>query len=400
MFFEREDWSLFRTLDGLQQRAGVPKSQLARLVLKELADNGLDNGAEVTAQALNGGYLVEDDGTGIDGAPEDIARLFSISRPMVSSKLLRLPTRGALGNGLRVVAGAVLASEGSLVVTTHNQRIGLRPERDGTTTVTGVEAVEFPVGTRVEVSFGPALPAHDQNALYWANTACHLGQLGTHYRGKSSPWWYDAAQFRELLYASGNRPVRELIATLDGCSGGKAGEIVSRANLERAICRDVTFEQTIKLLKAARDNARQVNPKRLGSVGPDAYSACAYAITHGTAKSGATPIQAEIPFVVETWARAAGTQSKTQLTVCVNRTPATGSLHASRDKRGINAFGCGLAHNIAKAPNRFGRPQAFGVAQADRGWPHPGHDLEKRPRWARHVGHHSERKRHSIRQAR
>ena len=35
---------------------------------------------------------------------------------MVSTKLLRLPSRGALGNGLRVVAGAVLASEGSLVV--------------------------------------------------------------------------------------------------------------------------------------------------------------------------------------------------------------------------------------------------------------------------------------------
>jgi hypothetical protein len=70
---------------------------------------------------------------------------------MVSSKLLRLPTRGALGNGLRVVAGAVLASGGSLIVTTRNRRIGLRPERDATTTVIGAETVKFPVGTRVEV---------------------------------------------------------------------------------------------------------------------------------------------------------------------------------------------------------------------------------------------------------
>ena len=54
---------------------------------------------------------------------------------MVSTKLLRLPTRGALGNGLRVVAGAVLASDGSLVVITRNRRIELRPERDGSTTV-------------------------------------------------------------------------------------------------------------------------------------------------------------------------------------------------------------------------------------------------------------------------
>ena len=47
---------------------------------------------------------------------------------MRSSKLLRLPQRGALGNGLRVVAGAVLASAGSLVVITRNKRIELRPQ--------------------------------------------------------------------------------------------------------------------------------------------------------------------------------------------------------------------------------------------------------------------------------
>src|SRR5260370_37604836 len=112
--FEREDWSLFRTIEGLQQRAGVPKRKLPRLVRKEIADDGLDSGAEVKIKLENGGYVIEDDGKGIDGAPEDIARLFSINRPMVSTKLSRLPTRGALGNGLRVAAGSVLVSGGSL----------------------------------------------------------------------------------------------------------------------------------------------------------------------------------------------------------------------------------------------------------------------------------------------
>ncbi len=132
--FQREDCSLFRMIEGLQQRAGVPKRLLPRLVVKELADNGLDNGAEVKIEAIAEddavvGFVVQDDGTGIDGAPEDIARLFSISRRMVSSKLLHLPMRGALGNGLRVVAGAVVASGGSMTVTTRNRRIDLRPER-------------------------------------------------------------------------------------------------------------------------------------------------------------------------------------------------------------------------------------------------------------------------------
>jgi hypothetical protein len=118
--FERADWISFRTVKGLQQKAGVSAKRLIRLVLKELADNALDTGASVNPGPLpGGGYFIEDDGPGIDGTPEDIARLFSINRPMISTKLLRLPTRGALGNGLRVVAGSVLASNGSLVVTTR-----------------------------------------------------------------------------------------------------------------------------------------------------------------------------------------------------------------------------------------------------------------------------------------
>src|SRR6516164_5474045 len=216
--FERPDWSLFRTVEGLQQKAGVEKSKLRRLVLKELADNGLDENAKVRIGELgnDGGYFVEDDGRGIDGTPEEIAERFSIARPMVSTKLLRLPSRGALGNGLRVVAGAVLASNGSLVVITCNRRMVFRPERDGTTTIVSVLPVEHPVGTRIEISFGPALPL-DSHALYWAKIACRMAALGHPYTGKSSPWWFDAAQFHELLTASGQRPVRELIAHLDGC---------------------------------------------------------------------------------------------------------------------------------------------------------------------------------------
>ena len=191
--FERADWTSFRTVEGLQQKAGVPADKLRRLVLKELADNGLDTGASVNVGHLpKGGYFVEDDGGGIDGTPQDIARLYSIARPMVSTKLLRLPTRGALGNGLRVVAGAVLASNGSLVVTTRGKRIELRPERDGSTSVVGVKPVNAQAGTRIEISFGPDVPA-DTDPLRWAIIARQLAQGQSSYQGKSSPWWYDAA---------------------------------------------------------------------------------------------------------------------------------------------------------------------------------------------------------------
>jgi hypothetical protein len=94
--FERAHWTSFRTVEGLQQKAGVALNKLRRLVLKELADNALDTGARVHIGQLPGGYFVEDDGSGIEGQPEEISRLFSIARPMISTKLLRLPTRGAL----------------------------------------------------------------------------------------------------------------------------------------------------------------------------------------------------------------------------------------------------------------------------------------------------------------
>ena len=40
--FEYEDWTTFRTIEGLSQNAGEAKDKLTRLVLKEITDNALD----------------------------------------------------------------------------------------------------------------------------------------------------------------------------------------------------------------------------------------------------------------------------------------------------------------------------------------------------------------------
>jgi hypothetical protein len=271
---ERHDWELFRSVEGLCQKAGVPAALLRRLVLKEIGDNALDTGADIRFGLVKKNnfdlFYVEDDGPGLDGAPEDIASLFSVRRPMRSSKLLRLPQRGALGNGLRVVAGAVLASEGSLAVITRNQRIELRPETDGSTRVVKVTSAKHSVGTRVEIGFGPALP-RDDDLLTWLESADYIAHHGKTYDGRASPFWYDPAQFHELILAHGSQPLRGLIAQLDGCSGGKAGEIVVAAGLDRMSCQSVDREQATALLKVARKHARPVNPERLGCVGRDAY---------------------------------------------------------------------------------------------------------------------------------
>ena len=348
--FEREDWTSFRTIEGLQQRGGVAVDKLSRLVMKELADNALDTNANVEVGKLpkGGGYFVEDKGPGIDGTPEDIARLFSIRRPMVSTKLLRLPQRGALGNGLRVVASAVLVSGGTLTVTTRDRRIQLRPERDGGTTVLAVKAVKFPVGTRIEIGFGPALPC-DEATLDWAKRACRFAE-GKTYTGKSSPWWYDVAQFHELFAASGNVPVRKLVAQLDG--GDRADEIIVKAGLDRAVrSASVTVTQARKLLLTTRAHADPVPPARLGAVGDIFHlrgAHVAYACAYGSAKFGADETKAMIPFAVEAWATP--TESDTSLLASINRTPVAGNIEAARDKKEINVFGCGLSDTVAKAP--------------------------------------------------
>ena len=348
--FEREDWTSFCTVEGLMQKGGVSKEKLAKLVLKEVADNGLDIGETINVGKWdNGFYFVEDDGPGIDGTPKDIARLFSINRKLISSKLLRRVLRGALGNGLRVVAGAALASGGRLIVTTGNKRIELRPElHDGSTTVVSVEPVKDWYGTRVEIMFGPALPC-DKYTLSWAQCASKFN-VGEKYKGESSPFWYDAPHFYGLFhYAKPDTlPVRELIAKLDGCSGGKAGEIVNAADLQRTLCKDITPEQATDLLKMARRHAKAVRPERLGAVGPSLFPDHAYAKVCGTTNFGAEAPEAEIPFVVEAWAieKKGGA---TELGVCVNRTPVTGNIYAKRDGRKINFFGCNLRHKITEA---------------------------------------------------
>ena len=204
---------------------------------------------------------------------------------------MRRPQRGALGNGLRVVAGVVLASGGSLIVTTRNQRIVLQPKSDGSTAVVKVSKAKQLIGTRVEISFGPALPL-DSQTLYWAGIARRLASAGENYKGLTSAYWYDAAQFHELLLAS-TQPVRTLVAQLDGCSGATAGEIIDAVGLSRTVCKDVSRAQATALLNEVRDWTRSVSVNRLGCLGRPAFPGYWYAIERGHARIGGSEPQAQ-----------------------------------------------------------------------------------------------------------
>ncbi len=345
--FAREDWTLFRTLGTLSQRAGVAVNVIPQLVAKELVDNALDVHACVSIDMISGanGFCIVDSGDGIPGTDNDIARLFSVDRPLVSSKLLRLPTRGALGNGLRVVAGAVLATGGTLVVSTRGRRLALYPQDDGTTIAKIVGTFDGP-GTRIEVVLGNALSV-DTTALYWAERAIQLAK-GDSYRGKTSPFWYDADAFFELLQAAGDRPVRELIAEFDGCSGAKAGKIA--APFLSRFCVSLTREDAEVLLDSARTLAKPVKAARLGMIGATDELPMAYTKFEGMVelKAARGSLNAMLPYIVEAWVELGDSEGGPDVVISVNKTPITAEVTAHIDKTQLALFGAGLKHYVAK----------------------------------------------------
>jgi hypothetical protein len=344
--YRRHDWMDFRDPNRIPNRAGVAFDQLPKVVAKELVDDALDAAGDADFGLLNVDddkvtFFVADDGPGLDGTNEEIAELYSMGRPLASSKMIRLPTRGMLGNGLRVVAGVVFVSGGTLRVSTRGRTLTLRPKaEDGTTEILAVEAWDGE-GTRVEVTIKGELARHARSEkagglFVWAEEARRLTG-GEHYKGKPSPHWYDGAGFWELCQAAGDERVGDFVENLDGCSG-KAAQVAP--GLAGRTCRSLTRDESRLILGRAQQASRKVAPRRLGKVGRrDDYFGYAREVgefrVHG----------ASVPFVVEAYANRSDSPSGT---VCVNRTPVCASVAVRRDDGTDYAiFGCQLEHGFA-----------------------------------------------------
>ena len=336
--FEREDWELFRTPDGLSAKAGVPRDKIASLVAKELMDNGLDESESCDVGLLddNAGFFVQNNGPGLD--PAQVANLFSIKRPLKSTKLLRLPSRGALGNGLRVVAGAVLATGGNLRVSTRSQTLNLIPLADGTTTAEVIGTYDGE-GTRVEVQLGSDAGHINFGTLIWASRA-KIFSGGERYKGKTSPWWYTSIDFHELCLAAKNTTVRDLVSQFEGCGNSKLGTITTGFKGKQAS--DVTLEEAKVLLDRMKDVSDPVKASRLGYCDTQTMedNLGYYAKVVGTFKLKSHPETAEIPYVIEAWTRF-GEQA--EIYVHVNRTPITGEVAAHHSKTNLRLSGCNLS---------------------------------------------------------
>ena len=284
LLYETADWQLFTELATLPQKAGCQPEDLRKIVLKELVDNALDAGAGVSLDHADGAWVVADDGPGLD--PAEVPRLFAVNRPLLSSKLVRLPLRGMLGNGLRVVAGAVAAAEGSLVVETRGRRLTLAVCRQtGRTTVVSDEPVPPRPGVVVRLSLGPGDPSDGTLARASIAAARWKG-----YAGPSSPWWYGGKDLHRLFAR---------VAPADTTVG--------------ALCRGLGLEladdRPARDPRPGRGRSRAGAParrRRAGAAGtPGLRRAGVRPDWPGYArKTGTTTTQAgaRIPYVVEAWA--------------------------------------------------------------------------------------------------
>lgn len=340
MLFERDDWKQFRNIDTLKTKAGVSGKNIKKVVIKELVDNALDAGYSCEVGTIgSNGFYVEDDG---DGLPlESLDKLFSVNRSLVSSKLVRLPSRGALGNGLRVVVGSVLALGGKIFVETKGSRFEIKLDE-----VTGEsEAVLISCssvnGTRIEVIYDNQYISKED--LQWGQDAITY-KHGTKYKGKTSPHWYTSESFFELVN-SFQGSIRELVTMFDGCTGAKAGVIAS--NYKGLKAGELTQTQTEEIFTKLRESSSKFNPERLSTIGElDSFNGYHKTSSFYMMRS-VKGENAIIPYVIEVFANVS---DKPKGKVLVNKTPITDDIRLQKNGRELFIFGGNLGHRFNCSP--------------------------------------------------
>jgi hypothetical protein len=257
--------------------------------LKELVDNALDEvdrigrpGAVTLAREGDHIYTVTDQGRGFNDSPEELACRFSIAKGMVSSKQWRKPTRGCVGNGLRVIVGAVVSGGVRVIVKTRNQEITLRPRLDGTTAVDNVIPIEWPTGASITIEIDRKYPGGD-DSLEWAQQAITLArQSGPAFSRKPLPAWYDADHLAlNMLAAIGpSRTLAWFVSQLDRCTSREIGQQVTNKFGKGRLCRDVNKEEAAQLLRLLQWLATSpFKPRQLGLMGANAW--VHKGLTHG-----------------------------------------------------------------------------------------------------------------------
>ena len=339
--YTTEEWRDYLSPSTLARKAGADIDDLPAMVLKELADNAADAGARPTLKRGAGdGWIVSDDGPGID--PADVQKLFSVNRPLWSQKNKRLPSRGMLGNGLRVCMGWARRA----IVTTRGVR--MRLEVDGLTGGTVVLAREsVPLSPGVTVELPGHLPwdqGYQGQDIRLAKLVIDAACVGDDYSGPSSPWWYGALDFARLL----------LTAPPDATAAAVARDLglVPPQHLGGRLANNCSKEDAADLLEELRGRNSPVKPEKIGRLGRDyANNWPGYATRTGLVheRDGG-----RVPYVVEAFATCERSgergRGNVRYGLLINKSGSPGDLRGMSAPEGIVIHGCGLIQAAVDAP--------------------------------------------------
>jgi hypothetical protein len=338
LMFERPDWTLFLDRATLPQRAGCQPNELGRVVLKELVDNALDMGANVTLDRADRidmiGYVIIDDGPGID--PAEVPRLFAVNRPLLSSKLKRLPLRGMLGHGLRVVMGAVAALNGHISVASRGHRLIMAVEpATGMTRVVKDEPIAPSPGTALTI----ALPVFDGDEAFPAHLTIGMAAQGQQYTGPSLPPWHSVDNLHRIFATV--KPELTTVADV-------VREVFGIAKDDSRTARSLT-RQDVVTLHAQLCRGAKWSDADIGHIGPYSGLGEHYACVRGSVHIDG----ADVPYCIECWvscrrAERGDGDARVQL-LLMNRSPSLSRISAHSSAGGIALDGCGLYRSIPNA---------------------------------------------------
>ena len=341
--FTRDDWRLFTSYTTLPQKAGVARDDLDRVVLKELLDNALDAGTDCgVLEDFDGFVSITNRGTGM--TKSTIEKIYSVNRPLVSSKLLLMPTRGALGNGLRVVSGAVIATAGDLFVTSKGKVYEISWDDNGQAKATVIEETDDVDLTCVKIRLGHWEDGFDDSWLDWCYNTLLLAddESSKAFKGKTNAYWYDSETFNTLCQSFGGT-IEELLLKFSGATKSRLEEKISRGVLEMS-SNGFDIGDTDFFLKFLRS----LKEKRVTSIGLAGAGKFSYRADYGYSeyvygKSNFTyalrsvrgNFQAELPVTLEVWVSATDdTSDSSDVMLYVNKTFVTGDVSVVDKKEG------------------------------------------------------------------
>jgi hypothetical protein len=349
LFCYSPDWRDFLDLATLPRKAGCSPKDLARVVYKEAVDNACDAGTGVNAlwwadSKGNIGLSVKDQGPGLD--PEQVPIVYSPNRPQLSSKRIRRVQRGILGNGCRVIGGAVAATGGSLMVDTRGHRLTLQMNTTiGRMLVASDEQIPPEPGLTLYVALGPALALREDDFDLAKATILINSQAARLYSGPSSPWWYGPHDLYRLAQeAQGDISFSRLCRKCEFTIAG-----ITEPSWRRP-AKEFSFAEIGEALTSLRSRNKPVPPKKLGLLGSHLFAPSSYSKEYGIAKLDG----AELPYVLEAYAHCsrprqkASGELKIELLLNGSKTPA--KLYGRSTPQEHSVRGCDLSHHAADPP--------------------------------------------------